>query len=165
MFHSLLNLCTQHRAWHTACVSTQSCPTLWDPMDYTAHQVSLSMGFAREEYWSGLPFLPPGDLPDPGIEPFVSCASCRQIYPMSHFHGGSDGKSTCLHSGRHGFSAWVAKILWRRKWQPTPIFLPGKFHGWRNLVGYSPCPEELDMTEQFHFPMGRCSIIVEGGLN
>ena len=34
-----------------------------------AHQASLSMGFLRQEYWSGLPCLPPGDLPDPGIEP------------------------------------------------------------------------------------------------
>ena len=36
------------------------------------------------------------------------------------------------------FSHWVRKILWRRKWLPTPIFLPGEFHGQRNLVGYSP---------------------------
>ena len=34
-----------------------------------AYQDSLSMGFSRQEYWSGLPFPPPGDLPDPGIEP------------------------------------------------------------------------------------------------
>ena len=34
-----------------------------------AHQAPLSMGFSRQEYWSGLPFLPPGDLPGPGIEP------------------------------------------------------------------------------------------------
>ena len=34
-----------------------------------AHQASLSMGFSRQEYWSGLPFPPPGDLPNPGIEP------------------------------------------------------------------------------------------------
>ena len=34
-----------------------------------AHQASLSMEFSRQEYWSGLPFLSPGDLPDPGIEP------------------------------------------------------------------------------------------------
>ena len=34
-----------------------------------AYQASLSMGFSRQEYWSGLPFLSPGDLPDPGIEP------------------------------------------------------------------------------------------------
>ena len=34
-----------------------------------AHQVFLSMGFSRQDYWSGLPFPSPGDLPDPGIEP------------------------------------------------------------------------------------------------
>ena len=33
---------------------------------------------------------------------------------------------------------WVGKILWRRKWKPTPVFLPGKSHGKRSLVGYSP---------------------------
>ena len=38
--------------------------TLWT----VDHQASLSMGFSRQEYWSGLPFLPPGDLPNPGIE-------------------------------------------------------------------------------------------------
>ena len=37
-----------------------------------------------------------------------------------------------------GFNPWVGKILWRRKWQPTPGLLPGKSHGWRSLVGYSP---------------------------
>ena len=42
----------------------QSCPSLCDPMDYVAHQAPLSMGFSREEYWSGLPFLSPGDLSD-----------------------------------------------------------------------------------------------------
>ena len=34
-----------------------------------ARQAPLSMGFSRQEYWSGLPFLPPGDLPEPGIKP------------------------------------------------------------------------------------------------
>ena len=43
----------------------QLCPTLFDP----AHQASLSMGFSRQVYWSGLPFPSPGDLPDPGMEP------------------------------------------------------------------------------------------------
>ena len=36
---------------------------------FAAHQIPLSMGFPRQEYWSELPFRPPGDLPDPGIEP------------------------------------------------------------------------------------------------
>ena len=43
------------------------------------------------------------------------------------------------------------KIPWRKKWQPTPVFLPGEFHGQRSLVGYSPwgC-KESDTTEQTH---------------
>ena len=51
---------------------------------------------------------------------------------------------------------WVqslgGKIPWRRKWHPIPVFLPGKSHGWRSLVGYSPwgC-KESDTTERLHF--------------
>ena len=40
-----------------------------DLLGYIAHQAPLSMGFPRQEYWTGLPFPSPGDLPDPGIEP------------------------------------------------------------------------------------------------
>ena len=47
----------------------QSCPTLCNPMDSGPHQAPLFMGFSRQEYWSGLPFLSPWNLPDPGIEP------------------------------------------------------------------------------------------------
>ena len=46
----------------------QLCLTLCDPMTI-AHQAPLSRGFSRQEYWSGLPFLPPGGLPNPRIEP------------------------------------------------------------------------------------------------
>ena len=46
------------------------------------------------------------------------------------------------------FDPWVGKILWRRKWQPTPLLLPGKSHGQRSMVGYSPRGrKELDMTD------------------
>ena len=92
--------------------------TLWT----IAHQSPLSMEFSRQEYWSGLPYSPPGDLPDPGIEP----ASLKSPALVSVFF-----------------------TTWRRKWQPTPIFLPGEFHGQRSLVGCSPWGgKELDMTEQ-----------------
>ena len=47
---------------------TQSCPTLATTWA-VAHQAPLSMGFSRQEHWSGLPLPSPGDLPDPGIEP------------------------------------------------------------------------------------------------
>ena len=50
-----------------------------------------------------------------------------------------------------GFDPWVGKIPWRRKWQPTPVFLPGEFHGWRSLVGYSPWDhKESDMTQRIY---------------
>ena len=47
----------------------QSCPTLCDPWT-VAYQAPLSMGFSRQEYWSGLACPPPGDLPDPVIKPW-----------------------------------------------------------------------------------------------
>ena len=46
----------------------KSCPTLATPWT-VARQAPLSAGFSRQEYWSGLPFPSPGDLPNPGIEP------------------------------------------------------------------------------------------------
>ena len=49
------------------------------------------------------------------------------------------------------FDPWVGKIRWRRKWQSTPVLLPGKSHGQRSLVGYSPRGrKESDMTERLH---------------
>ena len=53
-----------------------------------------------------------------------------------------------LQCRKSGFSPWVEKIPWRRKWQPDPVFLPGKFHGQKGLVGNSlwGC-KELDKSE------------------
>ena len=55
----------------------------WTPL---FHQAPLFMGFSRQEYWSGLPCPPPGDLPDPGMEPHVSCASCIGKRILYHWH-------------------------------------------------------------------------------
>ena len=51
------------------------------------------------------------------------------------------------------FKPWIGKIPWRRKWQPTPVFLPGKSHGQSSLVGYTPrsC-KELNMTKRQQEP-------------
>ena len=54
-------------------------------------------------------------------------------------------------------AVWVTEnalwcIFWRRKWQPTPVLLPGKSHGWKSVVGYSPWGhKESDTTERLHF--------------
>ena len=63
--------------------------------------------------------------------------------------------------GRPEFNPWVRKIFWRRKWQPTPVFLPGKSHGRRNLVGYSPRGhKESDVTERLQFPFFLLKILI-----
>ena len=60
--------------------------------------------------------------------------------------------SVCLQGGRPRFDLWVGKIPWSRKWQSTPVLLPGKSHGQRSLVGYSPWGrKESDTTERLHF--------------
>ena len=64
------------------CLVTKSCPTLVTPWT-TACQVPLSMGFPRQEYWSGLPFPSPGDPPHPGIEPKSPALAGRFFTPES----------------------------------------------------------------------------------
>ena len=61
------------------------------------------------------------------------------------------GKASACQCRGHRFDPWVGSIPWRRKWQPTPVFLPGKPHRQRSRVGYSPwgC-NELSTTEQLH---------------
>ena len=55
---------------------------------------------------------------------------------------------------RPRFHLWVGKTLWRRQWQPTAVFLPGKSHGQRGLVGYSPKGhKESDMTKHTYTHM------------
>ena len=61
---------------------------------------------------------------------------------------GLSGKEPTCQCRRCGFDPWIEKILWRRKWQPTPLFVPGKSHRKRSLAGYSPWSlKELDVTE------------------
>ena len=58
---------------HAYSVMSNSFATPWT----VAHQAPLSMGFSRQEYWSGLPFPSPGDLPDTGIKPVSPALVCR----------------------------------------------------------------------------------------
>ena len=91
------------------------------------------------------------------------CSDCqgRDIDPWAksrrRFTWHSDKESTCQwrRYKRHGFSAWVKKMPWRRKWKPAPVLLPRKFHKQRSLVGLCifhrlwNC-KELDVTEHTH---------------
>ena len=80
-------------------------------------------------------------------------------YPANIYHlplllgfpSGSAPKEPACQGRRHEFYPWIGKIPWRRTWQPTPVFLPGKFHAQMSLVGCSlwGC-KELDTAECVH---------------
>ena len=62
--------------------------------------------------------------------------------------GGANSKEFACKYKRHRLDPWVGNISWKRKWHPTPVFLPEEFHGQRSLVGYSPWGgKEWDTTE------------------
>ena len=111
--------------------------TVWT----VAHQAPLCMEFSGQKYWSGLPCPPPGDLPNPGIKP-RSLALQEDSLPSE-----PPGKLPCVCMC---VCVYIYTYIYgRRKWQPTPVFLPGESHGQRSLADYSPwgC-KELDMTER-----------------
>ena len=74
------------------------------------------------------------------------------------------GKESHLQCRRPRFDPWVKKIPWRRKWQPTPVVLPGEFHGLTSLIGYSPWDhKELDMTEWLTLSLFHYIPLLNGG--
>ena len=120
------------------CAQSPSRVQLFATQWTVAHQAPLSMGFSRQEYWSGLPFPPPGDLPNPGMEPlspaladmFFTVGAIREA-PMGRGRGHSTGASpqdqplACSQgSGKQRLAAKVlraaivsfTRLLWR---EPT----------------------------------------------
>ena len=67
------------------------------------------------------------------------------------WHSGKESACHCRICRRHRFDFWVGNILWRRKWQPTPVFLSEKVYEQKSLADYSPWShKEWDMTEQLN---------------
>ena len=60
------------------------------------------------------------------------------------------GKESACQCRRYKFDLWVGKIPWRRKWQPTPVFSPGEFHGQRSLVGSPQGSQSSQLRAQAH---------------
>ena len=78
-------------------------------------------------------------LPTTGPESsYAYILNTYKVPNVRSFPGGTSGKEPACQCRRHKrckFNPWVGKIPWRRAWQPTPVFLPGKSHGQRSLVG------------------------------
>ena len=98
-----------------------------------AHQLPPSMGFSRQEYWSGLPFPSPGDLPNPGIEPRSDEKKCKAYWGLHAIGlswlewGEQEGKCGMV----HWESSWLVdnwhwdQASWHSWMQPGP-YIPGE---------------------------------------
>ena len=109
--------------------------TLWT----VAHQAPLSMGFSRQEYWSGLPFPSPGDLPHPGIEPASPAflLHCRQIlYCWTIGEAHNSKKYHILKLPIWLYGSQHLYIMWQRL-EDTFFFLNGFFkkYFWKGFTG------------------------------
>ena len=71
-------------------------------------------------------------------KPYVFIYGYMDMYGLSRWQSGTEYACQCRRFTKCGFDPWVWKISWRRKRQPTPGFLPGKFHKQRSLVSYRP---------------------------
>ena len=87
-----------------------------------AHQAPLSMGFSRQEYWSGLPCPPPGDLPNPGIEPKSLMSTCIGRWVLYHScHLESHSLPPGAYNQVNQWCTWVWFLIWLT--QETAVFL------------------------------------------
>ena len=103
----------------STCAESLSHVQLFATLGAVAHQAPLSTGFSRQEHWSGLPLPPPGDLPNPGIEP-TSPALESGFLPTEL-------------RGKTGFCEFLGKTLSPKLSQPPQPLLPGSFqipHVW-----------------------------------
>ena len=125
----------------------QSCPAL-ETQWTAAHQAPPSMGFSRQKYWSGINHASGLNFTVSSLSPFLLFCFLFNLhtihllnffsYKIEYIYGGSDSKeSACnVRDPEVGSSGW--EVPWSRKWQPTQVLLPGKLHGQRSLVVYSP---------------------------
>ena len=142
----MLRLPRLHLCVHCDVIVTQSCSTLCSHWT-VALQGSSVHGILQQEYWSGLPFPSPRDLPDPWIKPMFPTLQtdswpseppgkpihvsilCQNLFPFRLLHD-EEQSSLCYTVS----PSWLSIL---RQWHPTPVLLPGKSHGRRSLVGCS----------------------------
>ena len=109
------------------------------PGIYQLYHVSCSIGRLKSSLSSKRENVVPGlkkctVLNGSGHHYMLSCHNRSLQLRLPWWLSGKESACQCR---RHRFSLWVGKIPWRRKWQPTPVCLPGKPHGHRNLESYS----------------------------
>ena len=92
----------------------------------------------------------------------ITVMSNLSLFIEMGFQGVSVVKESACQCRRCRFNPWVRKIPWRRKWQLTPVFLPGESHGQRSLLGYRPwgCKERTYLSDWVHTHFFEISVYI-----
>ena len=128
-----------------SCSVVSDSVTLWT----VARQALLSMGFFRQEYWNGLPFPPPGDLPDPGMKPLSPVSSALQADSLLLRHQGSPKTEIVCEKYKrhitHLVCAWFSSVFSVN----LPLLFLSLFHpvpfGFLHLAYLNPLQVSLDL--------------------
>ena len=142
------------KGWLSWSEVAQSCPTLCDPMDCSLPGSSvhgifqavvlewIAISFSREI------FLTQGSNPGlPFVDRRFTAWATREVLKLNVWSNIFNRCQGGEKEGGRGRKTEADRV--DRKWQPTPVLLPGEFHGWRSLVGYSPWSHKgLGMTER-----------------
>ena len=94
-------------------------------------------------------------IPGQGTEAWRACAvqekkELKWGQPVYRWLSGKESVCQWRRQRIHRFNSWVRKIPWRRKWQPTPVFLLGKSHGQRSLAGYTRLQSQTGLSTHTH---------------
>ena len=126
----LVKVLTSWKSYHACVLSRSVMSDSWWPFGLVTHQAPLSMGFFRQEYWSGCHFPPLGDLPDPGVEPKSPVSPALQV--TSHGEVWSHGVSS-FQTFRIHLTSWLSAHLGNKSFtmhglclfrRCSPILLP-----------------------------------------
>ena len=102
---------------------------------------SCTLGGLREELGEHINPQRPAGWPQADLRPITELLCfliCKMVMVTASFPGGQAVKNPPANAEDVGSIPGSGRVPWRRKWQPTPVFLPRRSHGWRGLVGYSP---------------------------
>ena len=139
----VLPLCEPSQFCHL-CQYPCSCKPLTPPQPSVIELESLRCGQCCSLFLQPLIFKHTSLTPSPPRKPSQAPHSVKDTALPGGPSSPSNGSTFLVvalcqrRHKRHRFEPWVRKIPWRRKWQPTPVFLPGESHGQRSLAGYRP---------------------------
>ena len=122
-----------------------SSPRKWKRKEHiqTHFQSSITLRLNPDRHQEKYKYLHEYRFKNPQENTSISYICMYTQTQLSRWHSGKESTCQCRRRQRCRFNLWVGQIPWRRTRQPTSVFMPGKFHGQKNLAGCSPWSQRV----------------------